>query len=209
MIKKATSLISLFYFILFLFPHSFLSVSASLLHFQTIKNTLFLFLTVIQPLMASSSLFSSLRSRSKSLLSSLKLNLKTSHSCSQNPIRNSINSKPVSNGFYYHRHQANRSSFLFSWPSSLLPLALAVSAGSLSLCDSSEIDSSRWASLLFSCSKMSEKFSRHWKRLSFCVEQLHLLSVSVKMWFWPCLFVWSWVVILHFGYQSFELWGQR
>ncbi|EXC03805.1 D-lactate ferricytochrome C oxidoreductase [Morus notabilis] len=93
--------------------------------------------------MASSSLFSSLRSRSKSLLSSLKLNLKTSHSCSQNPIRNSIDSKPVSNGFYYHRHQANRSSFLFSWPSSLLPLALAVSAGSLSLCDSSEIDSSR------------------------------------------------------------------
>ncbi|GMN39628.1 hypothetical protein TIFTF001_008855 [Ficus carica] len=84
--------------------------------------------------MASSSWLSSLRSRSKSLLNSLKLNLTTSRSYPQNPLRNPLSSKPVANGFRYHH--SNR-----PWPSFLLPLALAVSAGSLSLCDSSEFNS--------------------------------------------------------------------
>ncbi|XP_062112323.1 D-lactate dehydrogenase [cytochrome], mitochondrial isoform X2 [Humulus lupulus] len=83
---------------------------------------------------SSSSWFSSLRSNSKCLYNSLKLNFGSSASHSFS--RSSLNAPPPTiNGFHFRYR--NTSSFSSWWSSSLLPLALAFSAGSLSLASNS------------------------------------------------------------------------
>ncbi|PON44931.1 Glycolate oxidase subunit [Parasponia andersonii] len=94
---------------------------------------------------SSSSWFSSMRSYSKCLFNSLKLNLRSSSSSSSSSHsfgRSHLNAPPPAiDGFFHYRHRTSGSPFFSSWwSSSLLPLALAVSAGSLtlstpSLCD--------------------------------------------------------------------------
>ncbi|PON31417.1 hypothetical protein TorRG33x02_357870 [Trema orientale] len=92
---------------------------------------------------SSSSWFSSMRSYSKCLFNSLKLNLRSSSSSSSHSFgRSHLNAPPPAiDGFFHYRHRTSGSPFFSSWwSSSLLPLALAVSAGSVtlstpSLCD--------------------------------------------------------------------------
>ncbi|XP_060958508.1 D-lactate dehydrogenase [cytochrome], mitochondrial [Cannabis sativa] len=80
---------------------------------------------------SSSSWFSSLRSYSKCLYNSLKLNLRSS--ASHTFTRSSLNVPPPPTINDFHFRYRNSSPCSLWWSSSLLPLALAFSAGSLSL----------------------------------------------------------------------------
>ena len=90
--------------------------------------------------MASSSWFSSLRSHSKSLLSSLKLSLRSSrHNRSHSFITKPLTS-PATSSFHSRRSDRSFFFYLVSRSSYLLPFALAVSSGSLALCEEAETE---------------------------------------------------------------------